>query len=410
MISNDVPPALAEPDNRSPLERFRRPPKKPLSVTDLVSPAWCELQYFYTLSKHGRKKRTPAMKQGSRVHKVLEDEVHTTVAVEIATKEDSWGLRIWNIIQGLRTLRDTGRTRELELWGIIGGEVVNGIVDELSYTCPDPNLETESEQQYVNANSDKETLPEYQTSISSYLFPTLGDRGQKLTSVGDGQATTGPLPRPTKPRKPKERSVYITDIKTRSIKTLPAGASIRPTVIQLHLYHHMLENLVQGNLPLQTLADRYGLDAQATFSDSFIAQVGSLNQDFFDAVSEQTGALDDAPTASQIASSQDSTELLLKHNTLSSLWDLMTKQFRETLLLDHKVSVPSTHSSTPQSIVEAASTSPTRVSPILTATYMSATSSEVLGSKSMLFDAALLKAYLQDNLAWWRGEREARGV
>ena len=125
-------------DKRSPLERFRRPPKKTLSVTDLISPAWCELQYLYTLSKHGKKKRTPAMKQGTAVHKALEDEVHTTVQVSTTKREDSWGLRIWNIIQGLRTLRDTGRTREFEVWGTVGGELVNGVIDELSYTCPDP--------------------------------------------------------------------------------------------------------------------------------------------------------------------------------------------------------------------------------------------------------------------------------
>ena len=109
--------AQEEPDTRSPLERFRRPPKKPLSVTDLISPAWCELQYYYTLSKHGKKKRTPAMKQGTKIHKALEDEVHRMEPVTILTKEDGWGLRIWNVIQGLRTLKETGCTRELEIWG-----------------------------------------------------------------------------------------------------------------------------------------------------------------------------------------------------------------------------------------------------------------------------------------------------
>src|ERR1700712_809658 len=96
-----VEPILADrktPDIRSPLERFRTKPKKALSVTDLVSPAWCELQYWYTLTLHGRKKRTPAMKQGSKVHQKLEDQVHTTVKVDIQTKEDAWGLRIWNVI------------------------------------------------------------------------------------------------------------------------------------------------------------------------------------------------------------------------------------------------------------------------------------------------------------------------
>jgi exonuclease V len=46
----------------------------------------------------------------------------------------------------------------------------------------------------------------------------------------------------------------------------------------------------------------------------------------------------------------------------------------------------------------------------LTATYLSSKTSELLGSKSILFDASLLKDYLEDELSWWKGERGARGV
>ena len=345
------------------------------------------------------------------IHKTLEDEVHTTVAVDITTKEDSWALRIWNIIQGLRTLRDTGRTRELEIWGVIGGEIVNGIVDELSYTCPDPRLEAESHKRYAVTQSDREALPEYQTSITDYLLSVSGG-GQAMNetggSIADAQAREA-MPPPPAPGKQSERRVYITDIKTRSVKNLPAGASIRPTIMQLHLYHHILENLTLGNFALQALASRYNFDPNVTVSDSFIAQVGSLNQDFFDTVSEQVGAVENTITASQIASSQDSTELLLKHNSLASLWNLMIKQFQETLLLHPDFSVPGTPTSTSQSIADTPSPL-TRLSPILTATYLSSSTSELLGSKSILFDASALKAYLEDNLSWWRGEREAKGV
>ena len=69
-ISIDAPldPTPGVPDLRSPLERFRTKPKKALSVTDLISPSWCELQYWYALTKCGKKRRTPAMRQGSKVH------------------------------------------------------------------------------------------------------------------------------------------------------------------------------------------------------------------------------------------------------------------------------------------------------------------------------------------------------
>ena len=52
------PPETPNPDLRSPLQRYRSAPRKALSVTDLVSPAWCELQYSMTLALHGRKPRT----------------------------------------------------------------------------------------------------------------------------------------------------------------------------------------------------------------------------------------------------------------------------------------------------------------------------------------------------------------
>ena len=352
------------------------------------------------------------MKQGTKIHKAREDEVHTTVPVDVTTKEDKWGLRIWNVIQGLRTLRDTGRTRELEMWGMIGGEIVNGIVDELSYDCPDPKLEAQMDERYANSQRAKDVLPEYQTTVTDYLLASTSGDSQPLPEGSSPETETKMqqiMPPPPVPGKQKESLVYISDIKTRAVKSLPTGASIRPTVMQLHLYHHMVENLTYDNFPLQALAARYDLDTESTFSDSFIVQVGSLNQEFFDTVTEQLGGLEDKVTASQIASSQDSTDLLLRHNNLSSLWRFMIQQFQQTFVMKQKSSVPGTPSSTPQSIQELPTTF-TRLSPILTATYLSSKTSELLGSKSILFDSSLLKGYLEDNLSWWHGERAARGV
>ena len=83
------------------------------------------------------------MRGGTKVHQTLEDQVHTTIQVRVAVKEEAFALRIWNLIQGLRTLRDTGMTRELEVWGTLYGEVTNGVIDEVSYTCPNLAFEEE---------------------------------------------------------------------------------------------------------------------------------------------------------------------------------------------------------------------------------------------------------------------------
>lgn len=350
-------------DTRSPLERFRTAPKKPLSVTDLVSPAWCELQYWYTLTKHGRKKRTAAMKQGSAVHKVLEDQVHRTVQVDIQTKEDAWGLRIWNVIQGLRTLRETGRTRELEIWGTIDGLVVNGVVDELSYICPDAELE-----ESLQKRAEKKLPPADQPSISDFFKATGDSSGAEETRIR---------------RRTQSNRLYICDVKTRGARSLPNLAVFRPTQVQLMLYHHLLSALATNTVDFSILANRYKLDTTKIFSDSFIAQVGSMNGDdetiYEDALEEQDDA---SPNYSQ-----DSMSILLAHNNLNALWSLMISEFQITL--------PDGAES---------------LGGVLKAEYRSRDDGEIVGIKTIPMDSQELNFYLEDELRWWKGEREAKGV
>ncbi|TVY15279.1 Exonuclease V [Lachnellula arida] len=357
-----VPPGPQLPDTRSPLERFRTPPKKALSVTDLVSPAWCELQYWYTLSKYGRKIQTNAMKQGSVVHQKLEDQVHTTVKVDMQTKEDAWGLRIWNVIQGLRTLRDTGLTRELEIWGTIDGLVVSGIIDELSYICPDTELE-----ESLQKPSEDEP-PSDQTTIADF-FKAGG-------SSSINEATKNK-------RRAQTKKVYLCDVKTRSVRSLPSVAAFRPTRMQLQLYHRLLSELATNTVDFSAFTDRYNLDPLKVFSDEFIAQVGSLNDEIFeDASSVPAGSQESFP-----ASSQDSMTTLLAHNNLATLWSLMISEFHITL---------------PDGAAS--------LGRILKAEYRSRDTGEIVGSKTFAMDDHELKAYIQSEMQWWKGEREAKGV
>ena len=328
------------------------------------------------------------MKQGTTVHQALEEEIHITVPVDTPTKEDAWGLRVWNVVQGIRTLRDTGMTRELEVWGTVGGEIVNGIIDELSYDCPDPNLEAKVDKHALKKQIVPE-LPEHQTTITDFLAPASQQENGRSLEAALGSIT-------------KEKRIYVTDIKTRQSKTLPALSAMKPAILQLHLYHHMLENLAQGNFTLHQLVERYGLDPNATFSDSFIAQVGSLNQELSQSSYE----------------TQDSLDILLNHNTLDSLWSFMLTEMRAIFLLPTESQLPT---STPQSVADLPihEAQPTRLSPILTVEYLSSsyehrpgesTRQHSLGRKSFVFNAQYLKAYLEDSLTWWHGQREAKGV
>ncbi|CZR62128.1 uncharacterized protein PAC_12025 [Phialocephala subalpina] len=360
-----LPEDPVAPDTRSPIERFRTQPKKALSVTDLVSPAWCELQYWYTLTKHGRKRRTPAMKQGSAVHKVLEDQVHTTVKVDIETKEDAWGLRIWNVIQGLKTLRDTGMTRELEIWGTVDGLVVNGVIDELSYICPDAELE-----ESIEKPTTQDEPPPDQTTLTEFF---------KAEGSSIAEATRSK-------RRPQPKKVYLCDVKTRGVKSLPSASAFKPTKIQLMLYHRLLSLLATNTVDFSILTTRYNLDATRTFSDSFIAQVGSLNEEFFSAKTSQTSnSQSQGLDISQ--SSQDSTTILLAHNNLNSLWSLMINEFQITL--------PSGSAS---------------LGNVLKAEYRSRDTGEIVGAKAFMMDNDELTRYVEREMQWWKGEREPVGV
>ena len=354
------------PDLRSPLERFRTKPKKALSVTDLVSPSWCELQYWYVLTKHGRKRRTPAMKQGTAVHKTLEDQVHRTVEVEIRKREDAWGLRIWNIIQGLRTLRDTGMTRELEVWGVLDGEIINGCIDELSYTCPDRELEEASEKQ----EKDNE-LPPDQTVIETF-FRKEGAQNLEDGSFRDLKAKPAIAPK-----------IYLLDVKTRGVKSVPKGASFRPTLMQLMLYRRLLCDLATNRVDTSVLFSRYGLDPHETFSDSFIAQIGDLNEVYFDTPFESS-----QEDQHQLpASTHDSIQVLLEHNSLAQLWQLMMEEFQITM--------PDGADS---------------IGKVLKAEYRNQTDGEIQGEKKFLHEEKVLQKYIENEMRWWKGEREAVGV
>lgn len=303
------------------------------------------------------------MKQGTKVHQALEDEIHQTVPVDVQTKEDGWGLRLWNIIQGLQTLQQTGRTRELEVWGTVGGEIVNGVIDEISYDCPDPSLEDRA--------TKPPNLPEGQVRITDLLGSASQYEGGRSLAAALG---------------PQKKRIYITDIKTRQSTRLPSPNAMKPAILQLHLYHHMLENMAQGNLALDKLRERYGFGVDEQFSESFIADIGRINE-------------------------KDS-----EHNTIASLWSYMIQTFQEIFLLPTD-DVPT---STPLSLSELVHEPlPTRLSPILTVEYLSAryqhvngeaTSKHSLGSKSFLFHAEYLKSYVEESLTWWRGERAAQGV
>ena len=324
------------------------------------------------------------MKQGSSVHKELEEQVHVTVKLEVESKEDRFGLRIWNVIEGLRTLRETGLTRELEVFGLVEDEVIIGVIDEISITCPDESMETAvlEEMQRINTGSrnggknkveqpgpDQRTLKDFMTG------------SQNGSVLENNPAFLGTL------QQERPRTHYIKDIKTRQSRTLPApGSPSRPTHMQLMLYHNLLRALASNEVPAEKLFQRYRLKPDVQFSDRLLAELSNL-------------AINNAPSSQE----QDPLAELLEHSTLRSLWVLMVSEYAITF--------------------------PTRlgeipISPLLTAEFRTASARRsvetedgvteaagtIIGQRSFAFDAKVIEKHIADEMAWWKGKRETKGV
>jgi exonuclease V len=239
--------------------------------------------------------------------------------------------------------------------------VVNGIIDELSYVCPDKDLEESFDK------PGKNEPPPNQPTIAEFVTRAGGFT----------------LESPRNKRRFRDNKIYLCDVKTRSVRTLPSEMAFRPAKMQLMLYHKLLSMLATNNVDLAVLTERFKLDPSKVFSDSFIAQVGSLNDDaFYDASSEPP---DSQESITQW--SQDSMTILLEHNTISQLWALMISEFQITL---------------PDGAAS--------LSQILKAEYRSRSTGEVVGSKTFVMDKQELQAYIEKEMQWWRGEREAQGV
>lgn len=353
-----------------------------MTVTDIVSPAWCEIQYWYNLTKHGRIPKTVNMVKGSRIHKVKEMEVHTEVPVEIATKEDKLGLRLWNVIQGLRTLRATGLTRELEVFGVVEGEVFIGIIDEISHTCPD-----EEKEESMLKSGDTSTSPS--TKAKTSAIPADQRTMKDFLTSSQASGVSGSDGAWLRPLREKPRTIYLGDIKTRGSSKLPRpGSETKPAEIQLMMYRRLLLDLAANKVDAEPIFACYTVEPHKPFSDTFIASLGNIDFDFSSQMTNVSIEADDANDEFAAPESDPLAEILA-HNTLSSLWSHMIAEFTKTIS------------------VNASSSS---VSRLLSAEYRQADRGNVIGRHSFVYNSDILEPYLQDVMKWWKGQREPRGV
>jgi len=268
------------------------------------------------------------MKEGYAVHKKLEEEtMGIAEPVETQTREDGFALRIWNIIQSLRLLRATGMTRELEVWGLIGGQLVNGVIDELSFTCTDPKLEGSLAPSKWKQKKDEPDAAQ----------PTI------LQLFGGGSHSNREGPETVQD---KNRKLYLTDVKTRVGTSVPSLSSMRPTMMQLMLYRHLLAELASNNVDATRVFERYRLDPTAELTDLFISSIASIDTNLEDA------QMHDGISA-EIQTSSSTVNELIQHRTLPLLWQLMVQEYALTLPLAPPISVASCAPSSSDSVINA---------------------------------------------------------
>lgn len=379
-VANEEGDAEAsEKDTRSPIERFRTAPKRSLTVTDLTAGSWCELQYYYTLSRlGGRRTNTAAMKGGTAVHEKLERELYVPVAIKTDKKEDTFGLKIWNLITELRSLRESGLAREVQVWGMVDGNVVSGVIDSLSYENPDPELEED----------------------------VLSSRGSSQSS----QRIADLLPAGS----PGKLEIFITDVKTRTSPNPPPKPQVHVAIIQLFLYHRFLSEMASDKLDYLRVIRRYGMDPDEPFSDVFMAEIPELHDEVLpDAYADSEATLSDDGMSENSYTTAKSRNTaggsLLRYYSLRSLLNLLEFEVRRTF--------PHGASDIGQIVaVEYRYRSKNPVFQEDSSEHDEEGDDErmregrVISVNTFFVEPDTLDLYLQETLGWWKGERAPRGV
>ncbi|KAI5789706.1 exonuclease V [Peziza echinospora] len=360
-----------------PYDRFRGN-SRGLSVTDLLSNMWCEQQNEFYLTR-GKKKSTPAMRAGTKIHQKLEQEVHKPVVVEVLTKEDRWGLKLLNIAQGLRTLRERGFTRELPVFAFVKGMFVQGVIDEISYTKPPTGIFEEGKEPHGlkwDETKEQNSHNDGQLSITQFLGT---------------------------PRLPK--TAYISDCKTRVKPTVPPDSQLQGTKVQLMLYHYLIRAMAASvaatvehymkevtpdpQLPTQNISPpstvppdqlmtqlflTHNLDPHAKLSDRFLQQMAPL----LDESDSETESFDKKPII-RYPSLTD----ILANPTLAGLMTVLSTSF--------SLALPN-------------------LSDSLFVSYRSQVDSRLFATLEVSFAENVLEEHLVDVLHWWKGERATVGV
>ncbi|KAG6889146.1 hypothetical protein C0992_006295 [Termitomyces sp. T32_za158] len=273
----------ADLDPLSPMAKYRK--HGLLSVMDLASLAWCEVQFDYGLRQRRHKpietrpqsfisaqgkeisvtkevavKNEVRMNEGRALHKKLEREVKAEeLTVDISSKEEQWALRSMY-------LQD---------------EVVLKTASPIT-----PQKRSSSSPSQSKSKKPRRSPSPSQQLVTEYFLKTtpIHPPVPVVLNVPPAQTETE-IENPSTPAKPSRtptcpprRFLHLLDTKTRRVKTLPVDRDTLPSRIQLMLYYRLLKDLISLSPPFDFAAmwQRVGVDPVQTFSTKFLTQAGLL--------------------------------------------------------------------------------------------------------------------------------------
>lgn len=103
--------------------------KNNIRVSDIASQYWCERQMEYNY-KYGQK-ITWEIKEGKTIHEELESEVNIPIILQPKNYADALYKIIYTSVEALKALKKNKKTREVQVYGSIGGYTVVGKIDQL---------------------------------------------------------------------------------------------------------------------------------------------------------------------------------------------------------------------------------------------------------------------------------------
>ncbi|MGC8651674.1 MAG: PD-(D/E)XK nuclease family protein [Candidatus Micrarchaeia archaeon] len=103
--------------------------KSSISITDIASQYWCELQM--ELNYRYGKRINESIRKGSALHEELEEEVNVPIILQPKSYADALYKSIYTSYMALKALEENSKTREVQVYGSANGYKLVGKIDML---------------------------------------------------------------------------------------------------------------------------------------------------------------------------------------------------------------------------------------------------------------------------------------